>query len=285
MKNLLKIMSVFALTSIATINVVACDIWQNSPIDYNQLLEDASQLIDNNDDPNFAIFLKDKNKTYISDFIELIEENIEKLFHMAKEDFSNLTYKITNGSEQIKDSNIIKIELAVYGESIVKDCSFTANFTALQDYIDKKLKPLVNGTKYLSISKNDIGGFYQQLITADADFKGEKEHYFKNSSVKANNFWKNFQEWDPRKEKNPLLGNVLVPLLEYIGNIPRTGLTFNNFKPYLLSTNGENNIIAITGNSKFGEKNYDYIKIGLVGKDSDTAALGNKYNNLTFIFT
>ncbi|WP_425380817.1 hypothetical protein [Spiroplasma endosymbiont of Polydrusus pterygomalis] len=285
MKSLLKIMSVFVLTSIATINVVACDIWQNSPIDYNQLLEDAAKLIANNEDPNFAIFLKDKNKTYISDFIKLIEENIGKLFATAKEDFSNLTYTITNGSDQVNDSNTIKIKLAVYVNPIVKDCSFTANFTALQDYIDKRLKPLVNGTKYLSISKNDIGGFYQQLVTVGADFKGEKEHYFKNSSGKANDFWKNFQEWDPRKEKNPLLGNVLAPLLDYIGNSPRTGLTFNNFKPYLLSINGENNIIAITGNSKFGDKNYDYIKIGLVGKDSDTAALGNKYNNLTFIFT
>ncbi len=285
MKNLLKIMSVFTLTSITTINVVACDIWQNSPIDYHQLLEDAANLIANNEDPNFAIFLKDKNKTHISDFVKLIEENIGNLFDTAKEDFSNLTYKVTNGSDQVNDSNIIKIELAVYGKSIVKACSFTVNFTALQDYIDKKLKPLVNGTQYLSISKKDIGGFYQQLVTAGADFKGKKEHYFNNSSVKANDFWKNFQEWDPRKVNTPLLGNVLAPLLDYIGNTPRTGLTFNNFKPYLLSINGEDNIIAITGNNKFGDKNYDYIKIGLAGKDSDTAALGNKYNNLTFIFT
>lgn len=285
MKNLLKIMSVFALTSITTINVIACDIWQNSPIDDHQLLEDAANLIANNEDPNFAIFLKDKNKTHISDFVKLIEANIGNLFDTAKKDFSNVTYKITNGSDQVNNSNIIKIALAVYGKSIVKDCNFTANFIALQDYIDKKLKPLVNGTKYLAIRKNDSGGFYQQLVTAGADFKGEKEHYFKNSSVKANDFWKNFQEWVPRKENTPLLGIVLAPLLDYIGNSPRTGLTFNNFKPYLLSINGEDNIIAITGNSKFGDKNYDYIKIGLVGKDSDTAALGNKYNNLTFIFT
>lgn len=286
MKNLLKIISVFALTNIATINVVACDISQNSPIDYNQLLEDAAKLIANNEYPNFTNFLKDKNKIHVSDFTKLIEQNIENLFNSAKENFSNLTYKITNGSDQINDSNIIKIHLTVYNKPEVKDCSFTANFIPLQNYIDKKLAPLVNGTKYLSISKNDTGGFYHQLVTAGADFKGEKEHYFTNSSPKAKDFWKKFQQWDPRKETNPLLGNVLAPLLMYIAkNSPPTGLTFDNFKPYLLNINDIKDIIAITGNKKFADKNYDYIKIGLAGKNSDTVALENKYNGLTFIFT
>lgn len=288
MKKLLKIISVFALTSIDTINVVACDISQNSPIDYNQLLEDAAKLIANNDYPNFTNFLKDKNKIHVSDFAQLIVQNIENLFRTAKEDFSNLTYKITNGSDKINDSNsnIIKINLAVYGKPTVKDCSFTANFIPLQNYIDKKLEPLVNGTKYLSISKNDTGGFYHELITAGADFKGEHAHYFRNSSKKANDFWKKFQQWDPSKETTPLLGNVLVPLLIYIAkNSPPTGLTFDNFKPYLWNINYINDIIAITGNKKFGDKDYDYIKIRLAGKNSDTVALGNNYNGLTFIFT
>lgn len=286
MKNLLKIISVFALTSITTINVVACDISQNSPINYQQLLKDAANLIANNKYPNFTNFLKDKNKTHIADFTSLIEKNIGDLFRTAKEDFSNLTYKITNGSEQLNDSTIIKIQLAVYDKPMVENCSFTASFMLLQNYIDKKLEPLVNGTEYLSISKEDTGGFYQQLVTAGANFAGEKEHYFTNSSVKANEFWKNFQEWDPRKGKTPLLGNVLAPLLIYIAkDSPFTGLTFDNFKPYLLNNNDENNIIAITGNKKIGDTNYDYIKIGLVGENSATADLGNKYHDLTFIFT
>lgn len=287
MKNLLKIMSVFALTSIGTINVVACDIWHNSPIDYNQLLEDAANLITDNEYPNFTNFLKDKNKTYVSDFIKLIKQNIDGLFRTGEEDFSNLSYTITNGIDQVNESTIIKIHLTVDGNPAVKDCSFTANFNSLQEYIDKKLEPLVNGTDHLSISKDDTGGFYKELVDAGVDFKGENEHYFKTSSgEKANVFWQKFQELDPRKEKDPLLGNVLAPLLIYIAEkSPPTGLTFDNFKPYLLNIDGNSDVIAITGNKKFGDKNYDYIKIGLLGQNSDTADLGNKYNGLTFIFT
>ncbi|WP_400255358.1 hypothetical protein [Spiroplasma endosymbiont of Cleonymus obscurus] len=53
----------------------------------------------------------------------------------------------------------------------------------------------------------------------------------------------------------------------------------------MLNAGGYNNVIAITGNKKFGDKYYDYIKIRLEGKNSKDIAFGNKYEGLTFIFT
>ncbi|WP_174480693.1 hypothetical protein [Spiroplasma endosymbiont of Danaus chrysippus] len=292
MKKILKIISVFAFTSITSINISACDVFQNSSVDYQQLLEDAANLIANNTYPNFNNFLKPENKTHVFDFKKLIEDNISNLFNTAPEDFSNITYEITNGQDEIKkiSTTNIKIHLAVYNNSTVKDCSFNANFSPLQDYINEKLEPLVNGTQYLSINKKDSGGFYNDLVTAGATFKREeknqKEQYLRNNSDKAKNFWKLFQEWIPSEEvKNPLLGNILVLLLNFIPKKPFTWLTFDNFKPYLLNAGGYNNVIAITGNKKFGDKYYDYIKIGLKGKNSKDIAFGNKYEGLTFIFT
>lgn len=291
MKKLLKIISIFTFTTVSAINVNACVSFQNSPIDYQQLLVDAAKLIANSTDPNFINFLEDKNKTHVSDFEKLITKNIADLFRNATEDFSNLTYQITNGNEQVTTSTTIYIHLAVFGNSTTKDCSFNANFNSLQAYIDKKLAPLVNGKKYLSISKNDNDkdGFYQQLVAAGATFKKEdefqKEQYFRNNTPKANNFWKEFQEWSPKQEQNPLLANVLQPLLLFIGDQPNTGLTFDNFKPYLLNIDDNDNVIAITGNKQFNGKDYDYIKIGLMGENSETADLTNQYQGLTFIFT
>ena len=289
MKKILKIINVFTFTGITTINISACDIYQNLPVDYNQLLEDAANLIANNTFPNFTIFLKAKNKTHVYDFKEIIENNISNLFRTSTEDFSNLTYEITNGTDEINDTTIIKINLAVYNNPAVKECSFEASFSSLQDYIDKILKPLVNEKQYLSINKKDSGEFYHDLVAAGATFKREdeiqKEQYLRNDSEKANNFWKKFQEWIPSKEvKNPLLGNVLAPLLNFIPKNPVTGLTFDNFKPYLLNAGFNDDVIAITGNKKFGDKYYDYIKIGLEGKNSKDVDFGNKYKGLTFIF-
>lgn len=287
MKNLLKIMTIFTFTSVTLTNISACDFSQNSPIDYNQLLQDAANMIANNSDSNFTNFFKDKDKNHISDFIPSIKQNISNLFRIAKEDFSNLTYEITNGNDEVKAITTIKIHLAVASNPTVKDCSFNANFSPLQEYIDKLLKPLIDGTQYLSISKTDTGGFYHDLLTAGADFQGEKEHYLTNVSKEANIFWKEFQAWKPSKEiTNPLLGNVLEPLLTFIEkNNKNTGLTFDNFKPYLLNIDNHSDVIAITGNKEFAGQKYDYIKIGLAGQNSDTAALGEKYEGLTFIFT
>jgi len=292
MKKILKIISVFAFTSITSINISACDVFHNSSVDYQQLLEDAANLIANNTYPDFTNFLKPENKTHVFDFKKLIEGNISHLFNTAPEDFSNITYEITNGQDEIKkiSTTNIKIHLAVYNNSAVKDCSFDANFSPLQDYINEKLEPLVNGTQHLLINKKDSGGFYNDLVTAGATFKMEektqKEQYLRNDSDRANNFWKAFQEFIPSEEvKNLLLGNVLKPLLKFIPKKPSTYLTFWNFKPYLLNAGGYNNVIAITGNKKFGDKYYDYIKIGLKGKDWKDIDFGNTYESLTFIFT
>lgn len=107
MKKILKIISVFAFTSI---NISACDVFHNSSVDYQQLLEDAANLIANNTYPNFTNFLKPENKTHVSDFKKLIEDNIWNLFNTAPEDFSNITYEITNGQDEIKKLIVLTLK-------------------------------------------------------------------------------------------------------------------------------------------------------------------------------
>lgn len=289
MKKILKIISGLIITNISIINVNGCDIFHYSPVDYQQVLTKAANLIANNNVPNFNVFLKiDKNKTHVADFQELIETNIKKLFAQADPLFSNLTYDVINGNEAVKDRTIIKIHLAVANNSAVKDCQFTAKFIPLQYYVDGILKPYVEGKSYFQIKKNDTAEFYQQLKTAGATFKREdkpgQEQYLKNSSSPANSFWAKFQDW---KSKDSLLGNVLYPLLSLINNdhAPATGLTFDNFKPYLMNIDKETNVIAVNGNKQFDDNNYyDYIKIGLKGQNSAKAALENEYQGLTFVF-
>ncbi len=299
MKKLLQIMSVMTLTTITTINLTACELFQKSPpVDWNQRLSDAANLIGTNSDVKFTTFFYNKNETQkVRDFKDDIIKRIETLLHNATEDYSILLYKITNIDDTINATTTIKLELSVYDTpNIKKTCNFVTNFTDIQSFVDKALDPYTDSQKinkkHFTLNKkeknSETKSFYDILIGYGAKFKQQipdKPNTFKTSDSgelgKASDFWNAFQTAKgDEKTKIAYLGNVLYPIFQCFGLDDMDGLTFFNFE----ATLHDNDVIALTGHKNFAGKDYDYIEINIKGVKTDDVNLGNSFKGLTYIF-
>lgn len=304
MKKILKIMSVILLTTFTTTNITACDLFQKSPqTDWNERLNDAAQIISTTTDVKFKTFLYDKNKTQtkVSFFSENIINRIENLLHNSTKDYSLLIYHITNLEDKITNNTSIKLELSVYDNpNIKKTCSFVANFTDMQSFVNKELYSYTNAQKtnkqYFTLNKKDQtsenNSFYETLIGYGAKFKQiipKKPNTFKTSDSgqlgKASVFWDDFKTAKgDGKTTLGYLGNVLYPIFQLFNLDDMGGLTFFNFEASLQTHDDSNNVIALTGHKNFGGQSYDYIEINIKGVKTNDVDLSNSFNGLTYIF-
>lgn len=299
MKKLLQIMSVMTLTTITTINLTACELFQKSPpVDWNQRLSDAANLIGANSDVKFTTFFYNKNETQkVLSFKDNIIKRIEILLYNATEDYSMLLYKITNLDDTINATTTIKLELSVYDTpNIKKTCNFVTNFTDIQSFVDKALDPYTDSQKinkkHFTLNKkeknSETKSFYDILIGYGANFKQQipdKPNTFKTSDSgelgKASDFWNAFQTAKgDEKTKTAYLGNVLSPIFQCFGLDDMGGLTFFNFE----ATLHDNDVIVLTGHKNFAGKDYDYIEINIKVVKTDDVNLGNSFKGLTYIF-
>lgn len=301
MKKLLQIMSVITLTTITTVNLTACEFLNNSSsVDWDQKLNDAANLISTTNDDKFKDFLYDKTKTKVNDFKDDIIVRIGTLFRSSKQDYSLLLYSITNLDDIITNTTTIKLELSVdYAPNFKKTCSFTANFTDIQTFVNKKLAPYTNTVSqptkkgYFKLNKG-TNSFYQILIDYGAKFEqtSNKTNTFKTSDLgpgpknkKASEFWGAFYNAKGNEEtKTSYLGNVLYPIFQLFGLKDMGGLTFFNFEVVLQTYDNTSNVIAMTGHKKFDGESYDYIEINIKGVQNGNVDLSGNFNGLTFIF-
>lgn len=304
MKKILKIMSVISLTTLTTTNITACDLFQRAPqTDWNERLNDAAQIINTTTDAKFKNFLYDKNKpqTKVNIFKENIINRIENLLHNSTKDYSLLIYHITNLEDKITTNTPIKLELSVYDNpNIKKICSFVANFTDMQSFVNKKLYSYTDAQKtnkhYFTLNKKDQtsenNSFYETLIGYGAKFKQiilKKPNSFKISDFgklgKASVFWDDFKTAKgDGKTTLGYLGNVLYPIFQLFNLDDMGGLTFFNFESSLQTYDDSNNVISLTGHKDFGGQSYDYIEINIKGVKNDDVDLSNSFNGLTYIF-
>lgn len=302
MKKLLQIMSVITLITITTVNLTACNFLNNSSsVDWDQKLNDAAILISTTNDDKFKYFLYDKTKTKVNDFKDDIIGRIGTLFRSSKQDYSLLLYSITNLGDIItNNTTTIKLELSVdYAPNFKKTCSFTANFTDIQTFVNKKLAPYTNTVSqptkksYFKLNKGkESDSFYQILIDYGAKFEqtSNKTNTFKTSDLgpsghKASEFWGAFYNAKGNEEtKKSYLGNVLYPIFQLFGLKDMGGLTLFNFEAALQTHDDASNIIAMTGHKKFDGKTYDYIEINIKGVQNGNINLSGNFNGLTFIF-